>query len=140
MKHGTVDRCEILRWWFPAIIAVSLLLLAHEPAWAQAAPIYSPSELTSLPTFESEARARALIKESYPAPLRMAGVTGKVQLQFVVGPDGRVEPETIKVLAATASALGDAAREVAKQLRFVPGKLNGKPVRTMVALPIVYSN
>ena len=114
-------------------------LVAAIPALAAAQDkVYDAGELTTRPKVASMTKTAALVQRSYPAKLKSAGVDGTVQVQFVVGADGKVEDGSVEVLAATVPALGDAAREVAGQLQFQPGRVNDAPVRTRVLLPIVY--
>ncbi|HEY8483757.1 MAG TPA: energy transducer TonB [Longimicrobiales bacterium] len=119
-------------------LVFALLLVGAGRAEAQDV-VYSPSELTKLPKIASPARVKSLVESSYPAALREKGVGGKVQLQFVIGPDGKVEPGTVEVVSATVPELVEPAKEVAKKLEFTPGEVGGKPVRTRVVLPIVYT-
>lgn len=120
------------------LLTGAALALAAPEAWAQEDVIYTTDQLTTLPTLASPGQARALIDGSYPANLRSAGVTGRVQVQFVVAPDGTVEPGSVEVIAATAAAFADAARSIVPKLKFRPGRKNGTAVRTRVVLPITY--
>lgn len=118
-------------------LAASVVIVA--PAAIQAQDrVYTVEELTTKPKVASMTRTAQLVQRSYPDKLKSAGVDGTVQVQFVVGPDGKVEPGSIEVVAATVPALGDAAREVAGKIEFQPGKVNDAPVRARVLLPIVY--
>jgi protein TonB len=122
------------------LFAILMVLGGASQAAAQSADgIYTPGELTSLPKVSSPAKLKSLIEQSYPSELRGKGVGGRVQVQFVVGADGKVEPGSIKVVAATAPSLVEAATAVAAKIEFTPGMKDGKPVRTQVLLPIVYA-
>ena len=100
--------------------------------------VYTAEELTTKPKMQSSARTAQLVQNSYPDKLKSAGVDGTVQVQFVIGSDGKVVPSSIEVVAATVPALGAAAKEVAAKLEFEPGKVDGSPVSTRVLLPITY--
>ena len=100
--------------------------------------IYAAEELTTKPKLASSARTAQLVQKSYPAKLRDAGVDGTVQVQFIIGADGKVESSSVEVLSASVPALAEAAKEVAAKIEFSPGKVNDAPVRTRVLLPIVY--
>lgn len=117
----------------------ALLALAGASDAAAQEALYNPAELTTLPKISSPAKVKSLIERTYPPELRNRGIGGKVQVQFVVGVDGKVEPASVKVVATTAPALADAAVEVARMLEFSPGQKDGKAVRSQVLLPIVYS-
>ena len=119
--------------------ALAVALVAAVPALAAAQDkVYDATELTSQPKLASMTRTAQLVQQSYPSKLKSAGVDGTVQVQFVVGADGKVEGSSIEVVAATVPALGEAAKEVAAKIEFKPGKVNDAPVRTRVLLPIVY--
>ena len=134
-----VGRTRDARRGLAARLSLALALVAAVPALAGAQDkIYDAGELTSQPKVASMTRTAQLVQSSYPAKLRTAGVDGTVQVQFVVGADGKVESSSIQVVAATVPALGDAAREVASKLEFKPGKVDDAAVRTRVLLPIVY--
>jgi protein TonB len=120
-----------------APIAIALVALAPRHAAAQA-DIYGPSELSSPPKLVSAAATARLIARSYPEDLRKQNTGGNVQLEFVIGKDGKVEPSSISVVEASVPALGSAAKAVVEKMEFVPGKKDGQPVRSRVQLPIQY--
>lgn len=122
-----------------ARLALACALVAAVPSFAAAQDkVYAAEELTTKPKLSSAARTAQLVQKSYPEKLRSAGVDGTVQVQFIIGPDGKVESSSIEVLHATVPALADAAKDVAGKIEFSPGKVNDAPVRTRVLLPIVY--
>lgn len=99
--------------------------------------------LSNQPYFEFQVEEAASPSGSNPAPQypeseRSSGVTGRVMVQFVVGPNGRVEPGSIKVLESTSSAFAAAVREVLPRHRFSPAKIGGKAVRQIVQQPFVF--
>ncbi len=121
-----------------AVLAVSLLLAAPDQAEAQDAnKVYTLAEVTTLPSVRSENAAASAINRSYPEGLRAVG--GRVQLRFVVNPDGKVDPKTIEVIAASATQLGEAASRAVQQIEFQPAQVNGVAVKTMVVFPITYA-
>ncbi|MHB1224430.1 MAG: energy transducer TonB [Gemmatimonadaceae bacterium] len=122
---------------FGLVFAASALVAVPALAGAQD-KVYAAEELTTKPKVESMARTAQLVQRSYPDKLKAAGVDGTVQVQFVIGTDGKVDPSSIEIVAATVPALGEAAKAVAAKLEFQPGKVNDSPVRTRVLLPIVY--
>lgn len=122
-----------------ARFAVACAIVAAMPGLVSAqAKIYTAEELTTKPKLASSTRTAQLVHQSYPPKLRSAGVDGTVQLQFVIGVDGKVEGSSVEVISASVPAFADAAREVASKIEFSPGKVNDEPVRTRVLLPIVY--
>ncbi|MBO6576207.1 MAG: energy transducer TonB [Rhodothermales bacterium] len=70
----------------------------------------------------------------YPDIARQASVEGLSIIQFVVEPDGT--PSNLTVARSASEVLDKAAMEAVAQLRFVPGKQRGKPVRVSMAIPI----
>ena len=123
--------------WLPAL-AVCAVILLPDQGWAQQEHVYKISELTELPKIKSAKQAQETIDRSYPRVLRDQSVGGKVRLQFVVTSSGKVDPESVVVLAATVGALGDAAAAAVKAIEFVPGKKDGTAVSSMVVIPISY--
>ena len=122
-----------------ARLALACALVAAVPSIAAAQEkVYAAEELTTRPKLSSASRTAQLVQKSYPEKLRSAGVDGTVQVQFIIGPDGKVESSSIEVIHASVPALADAANEVAGKIEFSPGKVNDAPVRTRVLLPIVY--
>jgi protein TonB len=68
----------------------------------------------------------------YPVGMKMAGITGVVRLQFVVGVDGKVEPTTVRVVSSSHEAFERSATDGIRAMRFKPAKLRGQPVRQLV--------
>lgn len=68
----------------------------------------------------------------YPPAMKAAGIPGRVELQFVVDKDGKVEPGSMKVLSSTNAAFEEPAKEAVMKSVFRPGKVKGTPVRVLV--------
>jgi protein TonB len=79
-----------------------------------------------------------LVQRSYPEALRTRGVNGTVELEIIIGANGKVQVGSVTVVDASVAAFGDAAKSVAEKLEFVPAKVNGKAVKSKVVLPLVY--
>lgn len=121
------------------LTAAAVVLALPSGASAQASgTVYLPGQLTKLPHLTSVQQAARLIERSYPPAMKNQGIGGTVQIQVVVGPDGSVDPASVKVLSATAPQLGSAAKSVAAQLKFEPGAIDGRPVAVRVIVPVVY--
>ncbi|MBN1615883.1 MAG: TonB family protein [Spirochaetales bacterium] len=71
----------------------------------------------------------------YPMNASMAGIEGKVELEFLVQTDGTVSDITIKN-ASPPGVFEKAALRALNQWRFKPGTKNGQPVITRVYLPM----
>ncbi|MGZ8412384.1 MAG: energy transducer TonB [Gemmatirosa sp.] len=121
-----------------SVAAVAFALCAVPRLAAAQDAVYGGEDLTSPPKLVSGAAAARLVARSFPEEMRKAGTGGTVQLQFVIGKDGKVEPGSIEVVDSPAPALGNAAKTVAEKMQFVPGKKDGNTVRARVQLPIVY--
>ncbi|MDZ4259488.1 MAG: energy transducer TonB [Gemmatimonadales bacterium] len=68
----------------------------------------------------------------YPEVMKSVGIEGVVRLRFVVGTDGKVEPNTIQVVSSSNKAFENAAVEGIKKLRFKPARMRGQEVRQLV--------
>ena len=115
-----------------------LTFLVPAAAQAQDATVYSSSELDRPPALVSMELTASLLARSYPPALQRAGITGTVQVQFIVDQMGKVEPTSIQIVSSTLPALSEAAKGIVSEIRFKPGQLNGQPVKSAVILPIVY--
>jgi protein TonB len=125
---------------FAALLSIAALAAAS-PRIAGAQDdkqVYAGEDLTTPPKIASMMAAARLVQRSYPEALRRQGVSGLVQVQFIVGSDGKVEAGSVEIVAASVAGLGDAAKGVVPKLEFTPGKVNDKPVRSRVVLPLTY--
>jgi outer membrane biosynthesis protein TonB len=118
--------------------AAAGLVLAAAAGELGAQELFNQSELDTPVRPASQAVTARVLARSYPVELKRAGVTGSVQLEFVVDSLGRVELPTVKVIDFSSQELADAAKSVAGDLKFRPGKLKGRAVRSLVILPISY--
>jgi protein TonB len=72
------------------------------------------------------------INPIYPAALRSVNVEGAVVMSFIVGADGRVEPNSIKVVSTPHRLFGDAVRTALLSTRYRAAEANGQKVRQLV--------
>ena len=119
-----------------AVAAVAASLVAPRLVLAQ--DVFNADQISSPPKLVSPAATARLVARSFPEGLRKTNTGGTVQLQFVVGANGKVEPSSIEVMESPLPALAAAAKTVAEKMEFVPGKKDGSAVRTRVQLPITY--
>jgi periplasmic protein TonB len=89
-------------------------------------PLFSTIEVDELPEPVEGFQPR------YPDELRRAGVSGLVQVQYVVGSDGRVDEQSIRVLASSHPAFLLAALQALRGSRFKPARRGGRPVAVLV--------
>ena len=73
----------------------------------------------------------------YPDVAAENGIQGRVYVNFVVEPDGRVT--NVKVVRGVDPALDkEAVRVVSSSPKWKPGKQRGKPVRVQYTIPIIF--
>ncbi len=73
----------------------------------------------------------------YPDVAAENGIQGRVFINFVVEPDGRVT--NVKVVRGVDSSLDkEAVRVVSSSPQWKPGKQRGKPVRVQFTIPIIF--
>ena len=75
----------------------------------------------------------------YPPGLRVAGIEGIVQVEYVVDTDGRVEPGSINIVSTDHPLMAESVHQVLQQARFTPGKVRGMAVRTLVRQLVRFS-
>jgi TonB family protein len=62
----------------------------------------------------------------------MAGVVARVELQFIIGTDGRVEPASVTVLGHTSAVFDESAKHMVTGSVYRPGRRNGATIRVRV--------
>lgn len=124
---------RIAKWGAWAVAA--LVFLAPVGVSAQT---YSVDQLSDLPQVKSPQQAARIIQREYPSSLQSNGIGGRVQLRFVVDAEGKVDPSSVEVVAASVKALGDAAVKAVARIEFVPGKKDGANVASVVLMPITF--
>jgi TonB family protein len=76
----------------------------------------------------------------YPKEARVAKITGKVIVEFVVEKDGSISPKNIKILKSPHDSLSEEAQRIIKNAPdWIPGKIKGIPVRSKKVLPITFN-
>ena len=88
--------------------------------------VFNSVEVDQLPELVRELRLR------YPAGLDRAGVSGVVRVEYVVGTDGRVNPESVRVLSTTHPDFFLAARVALRDARFKPARRGGRSIAVLV--------
>lgn len=73
----------------------------------------------------------------YPEIAKRAGIQGKVLVRAYIDEKGNVVD--VKILKSAHEALDSAAVSAVLKTKFKPGMLNGKTVKTQVAIPIVFT-
>jgi TonB family protein len=116
------------------------VMLAHPPAAAQAAPAAARPTLAvgepdEQPVLATRDLAR-LINRAYPPSLKAHPVPGSADVHMLILATGRVDSASVSYETASSPAFGFAATQVARQLRFRPAKVGGRPVAVWVTYPI----
>jgi len=65
-------------------------------------------------------------------PPGMAGVMARVELQFIIGTDGRVEPSSVAVLGHSSPVFDESAKRMVIGSVYRPGRRNGATIRVLV--------
>lgn len=65
-------------------------------------------------------------------PPGMAGVAARVKLQFIIGVDGKVEPQSVKVLESSSIIFEEPARRMIMESTYRPARRQGETVRVLV--------
>ena len=72
----------------------------------------------------------------YPEEAKRQGIEGKVIVKLFIDELGN--PQNSKVIKGVNPLLDAEARDVLMKTKFYPGKIDGKPVKVQVAIPIVF--
>ena len=122
------------------LLPLLLVLAVAVPAAAQQATdaprVYNLPEVDVLPQIRNAADFSRALHHGYPKDLRAAGVTGRVQVGFVVGPNG--VPRDIEVLSTTDSRFNEPAVQAVRLMRFTPAQVQGRRVSVRVEQPIAF--
>lgn len=75
----------------------------------------------------------------FPKDAKRSGITGRVVVEFVINKDGAIEDETITVVEGlNESCNHEAIRLIKACPNWIPGEVDGKPVRQRMKLPIMF--
>lgn len=77
-------------------------------------------------------------KPVYPSMLQSGRVDGRVVAQFVVDTTGHVDMSTFRALEATNDLFVNSVRRALSQWRFRPAEADGRRVRQLVQMPLVF--
>ncbi|MBT3647989.1 MAG: hypothetical protein HN542_07095 [Flavobacteriales bacterium] len=103
-------------------------------------PFYDATEKPEFPGGE-KALYRFLGENlKYPRIDRTRGTRGRVHVEFVVGKNGRINPNTIKVLRAPSESLAaETVRVIELMPKWKPGKQRTKKVPVIFVLPVSFN-
>lgn len=95
--------------------------------------VFSTAEVDELPQLLGGLHPR------YPEELGRAGVSGLVQVQYVVGSDGKVDERSVRVVASSHPAFLREALQALRDSRFKPARRGGRPTAVLVQQTIRFS-
>ncbi|HEY0970944.1 MAG TPA: energy transducer TonB [Gemmatimonadales bacterium] len=95
--------------------------------------VYLSSQVDNPVAYDARSAAPA-----YPDSLRLAGVEGVVEAQFVVDTTGRVELASFVLLESTHRGFTQSVRAALPGMLFRPAQLNGRKIKQLVQLPFVF--
>ena len=72
----------------------------------------------------------------YPEKAKEQGIEGKVIIKLFIDELGN--PQSCKIIKGVNPLLDAEAKDVLMKTKFYPGKIDGKPVKVQVAIPIVF--
>lgn len=75
----------------------------------------------------------------YPREARTRGLQGWAVFDFIIGPDGRPEAGSLRLVAASDPVFAPAAERAITEAEFVPGRVWGVAVRVLVRLPVRFA-
>ena len=113
--------------------------LFYIPNGVSAQEIFTTNELTVLPAVRSAQQAHQVLLESYPSSMQFIGVTGVVQIRFVIDSDGKVTEDSVDVITSWSKVLAAAAAQAVTHIEFEPGEKDGVAVSSVVMMPIRYT-
>ena len=73
---------------------------------------------------------------AYPPLLQQAGIEGRVMVQAIIDTTGRVEPNSARVVESANPGFDQPAKIAVLKSLFRPGRVYGRAVRVLVAIPI----
>jgi TonB family protein len=87
---------------------------------------------------EAQVAVESGMRPEYPAALRSSGIEGRVVAQFIVAPDGRTDPGSIRILSATNELFALSVRRALMQSRFRAASIGGRRVPQLVQQLFVF--
>ena len=96
---------------------------------------YTVASVGEPPVLQNRAELPAIMRNLYPPLLRVAGMGGRVRVEFVVDRAGRVVPSSIHTIASSHPMLTTATQNALEQFRFRAGRVvSGGEVRLVPVL------
>lgn len=99
--------------------------------------VYEVREVDAEPRPRNVHALRRELERSYPAELRDAAISGRVDVRFRLDREG--VPRDIRVTRSTDRRFDQPTVESVGSLRFTPALLDGRPVEVWIDLPVQWS-
>jgi TonB family protein len=112
------------------LLAALAFAAATPPALAQEEPVTAGSEGVPAP------KRTKHVQPVYPQEALAQGIRGIVILEIVLDKQGKVESTSV---VRSVPGLDEAAVAAARQWEYTPTKVEGKPVRVRITVPVVFS-
>ena len=112
------------------LLAALAFAAATPPVGAQEEPVTAGSEGVPAP------KRTKHVQPAYPQEALAQGIRGIVILEIVLDKQGKVESTTV---VRSVAGLDEAAVAAARQWEYTPTKVDGKPVRVRITVPVVFS-
>lgn len=88
---------------------------------------------------EADEAPRLITAGPKQTPAGMEGVAARVEMEFIVGTNGKVEPGSVTVLSSTSKVFEAPAKAMILKSVFKPGMLAGQPVRVKVRQGVTFT-
>src|SRR6266571_2482845 len=75
---------------------------------------------------------------TYPAPLLLSRISGRVVVEAVIDTSGRVEDGTMRVIESSDARFNQAAKDYVRAARFRPARIAGRAVRVRLDMPVEF--
>ena len=146
MTAPTITRIRVAASAAVAVIAVAIACSVESPTRSpdpRSTPVGPTRVSSDQRFFEFQVERQAVPLPGnrgprYPDALRKGKVEGEVLAQFVVGPDGRVDISSFKVLRSTDPRFTEAVKGALEETRFAPAQVGGRAVRQLVQMPFQF--
>jgi TonB family protein len=110
---------------------------------APAGAAYTVASVGEPPVLLNRAELPAIMQTLYPPLLRVAGLGGRVRVEFVVDRNGRVDRRSVRTLESPHPLLSSATQTALEQFRFRPGSVSSggetRLVPVLVAMTIEWT-
>ena len=117
----------------------SLLRISPAKGASTVLGVYELSAVEELPQPLNGSELLRELQRMYPPHLSDAGVTGVVDVRFMILQDGRIAPGSITVIRSSHEQFESPELTYLPLLHFRPARVNGRPVKVWVVQPIQFA-